>query len=48
MDESIHLTFTEVDRDVMNTGCVEDAELPWASGWKRTWGTTMPKLDVKI
>lgn len=47
IDGPICPTATEIDRDVMDSGGVEDTELFRASGRERTRSTAMPKLDTK-
>jgi hypothetical protein len=47
MDDPVRLTVTEVDSDVMNSGCVENAEVSRTGGWKRTRSTAVPQLDTK-
>jgi hypothetical protein len=47
MNEPIHPTVTKIHRDVMDSGCVEDAEVFRTSRQKRAWSTAVPKLDMK-
>ena len=47
MDEAVHPTVTEIDGNVMDSRCVDDAEVLGASGRKCTWSAAMPKLDTK-
>ena len=47
MDEPVCATITEINGDVMDSRCVENAEFFRASGWEWTWSTAMPKLDTK-
>jgi len=47
MDDPVRPTVTEVDSDVMNSGCVENAEVSRTGGWKRTRSTAVPQLDTK-
>lgn len=46
-DEPVCLTVTEIKRNVMDSGCVKDAEVFRSGGWKRTWSTAVPKLNTK-
>ena len=47
MDEPIRPTVAEIDRNVMNSGCVENAEVCRTEGQKRAWCTAMPELDTE-
>lgn len=47
MDEPVHPTVTEIDRNVMNSRCVENTEVCRTRGWKRTWRAAVPELDTE-
>jgi hypothetical protein len=47
MNGPVRPTVTEVDGDIMDFGCVEDAEVSRTGGWKRTRSTAVPQLDTK-
>lgn len=47
MDDPVRTTVTEIDRNIMDSRCVEDAEVCRTRGRKRARRTTVPELDTE-
>lgn len=47
VDDPVRPTVTEIDGEVMDSGCVEYAESGGTYRWKRTWSAPMPELDTE-
>ena len=47
VNDAIRLAITEIDRNIMNSCCIEKAEVGRPRRWARAWGTAVAKLNTK-